>query len=77
MLEAYNVTGLAASVALATTTSGTTTETGTASSGSSGAGRGNVTLLSTGVTRLGLRSGALVVSSCDHKMWWKLTSRDK
>ena len=60
--KAYDVTGLAASVALATTTSGSTTETGTASSGSSGAGRGDVTLLSTGVTRLSLGSGALAVS---------------
>jgi hypothetical protein len=58
------VTGLAASVALSTTTTGSTTETGgTASSGSSGAGRGNVTLLSTGVTRLSLGGRALVVSS--------------
>jgi hypothetical protein len=57
------VTGLAASVALSTTTTGSTTETGgTASSGSSGAGRGDVTLLTTGVTRLSLGGRALIVS---------------
>jgi hypothetical protein len=73
---AYNVTGLAASVALAT--SGSTTETGTASSGSSGAGRGDVSLLSTGVTRLSLGGRALLVSylSCpDARL--ELTSRER
>jgi hypothetical protein len=60
------VTGLAASVALATTTtSGSTAETGTtttASSGSSRAGRGNVTFLTARVASLSSGSGALVVS---------------
>ena len=59
---AYDVTGLAASVTFSTTTTGSSTEPGTASSGSSGAGRGDVSLLSTGVTRLSLGGRALIVS---------------
>lgn len=60
-MTAYNVTGLAASVALATTTttSGSTAETGTASSGTRWAGRGDVTLLAARVAGLSSGSGAL------------------
>jgi hypothetical protein len=72
------VTGLAASVTFSsTTTTGSSTETGTASSGSSRAGRGDVSLLSTGVTRLSLGGRALIISLRPKQRVKKLTSRDK